>query len=91
MDAVQLVSIGLVYFMLQFVGVRYLKDGWYLAAILAAPLLATLIAFGIVGTQLNIPGSGWIMAWALPIGIAYLTFVMTARVIAQAFQQQSES
>ncbi len=88
MDAVQLVSIGLVYFALQLIGVRYLKDGWYFAAILAAPLLATMICFGIIGIQLNIPGAGSIMVLALPVGIAYLMLVMAARLIAQFLQQE---
>lgn len=88
MEAVQLVSIGLVYFMLQFLGVRYLTGGWYHAAVFAAPLLATLICFGIVGTQLGIPGSETGMALALPIGIAYLTLVMVLRVLTQIVRQQ---
>ncbi len=88
MDVVQLVSIGLVYFTLQLIGVRYLKDGWYFAAILAAPLLATMIGFGIFGVQMNIPGAAAVMALALPIGIAYLTLIMAARVISQMVQQQ---
>ena len=88
MDAVQLVSIGLIYFLLQSVGVRYLKDGWYMAAVLAAPLLATMICFGIVGIQLGVPGAETLMALALPLGIAYLVVVMTLRAEAQLFQHQ---
>lgn len=88
MDTVQLIFIGITYFMLQFVGVRYLSGGWYSAAVLTAPLLATMICLGVLGAQLNIAGSGVLTALALPVGIAYLTSIMAIRVLTQLWQQR---